>query len=214
MFCLIGSVRFGSWKCTVRAGSEWNGSVRFDSAGSVRSLIPSCIYNTRIVHICIYIYIILYIYIYIYISYYIYIYIYIHIYIYIYLLLHLRGCGRGSRGARLWRRGGQEAGGIVQHPYVYTYMYIYIYVYIHIYIYNIYIYIYIWATQGAPTSQPGSFRKGTNGVSTSGGHCKLYVFGQRDLLGIPVNLFLSSQKCQGVPFSPICQNSLLSQRPH
>ena len=28
---------------------------------------------------------------------------------------------------------------------------------------------------------------------------------QRDLLGAPVNLPLYSQKCQGVPFSPICQ---------
>ena len=38
-------------------------------------------------------------------------------------------------------------------------------------------------------------------------------FWQRDLLGTPVNLLLSSQKCQGVPFSPICQNSLLLKRP-
>ena len=30
----------------------------------------------------------------------------------------------------------------------------------------------------------------------------------------PVNLLLYSQKCQGEPFSPICQNSLLLQRPH
>ena len=29
------------------------------------------------------------------------------------------------------------------------------------------------------------------------------------LLGTPVNLLVSSQKCQGVPFSPICQKSLL-----
>ena len=35
-----------------------------------------------------------------------------------------------------------------------------------------------------------------------------------DLLGTPVNLLLSSQKCQVVPFSPICQNCLLLQRPH
>ena len=34
------------------------------------------------------------------------------------------------------------------------------------------------------------------------------------LLGTPVNLLLSSQTCQGVPFSPISQNSLLFQRHH
>ena len=28
------------------------------------------------------------------------------------------------------------------------------------------------------------------------------------------SLLLSFQKCQGVPFSPICQNELLPQRPH
>ena len=39
------------------------------------------------------------------------------------------------------------------------------------------------------------------------------LFFDRDLLGTPVNLLLPSQKCQGVPFSPICRNSLLLQRP-
>ena len=38
-------------------------------------------------------------------------------------------------------------------------------------------------------------------------------FCDRDFWGIPVNLLLSPQKCQGVPFSPICQHSLLLQRP-
>ena len=36
------------------------------------------------------------------------------------------------------------------------------------------------------------------------GHCKSHVACQRDCLGTPLNLLLSSQKCQGVPFSPTC----------
>ena len=47
-------------------------------------------------------------------------------------------------------------------------------------------------------------RKGTNGVSTNGVAANLMFF-DRDLLGTPVNL-LSSQKCQGAPFSPISQS--------
>ena len=34
-----------------------------------------------------------------------------------------------------------------------------------------------------------------------------------DFWGTPVKLLVFSQKCQGVPFSPICQNGLLLQRP-
>ena len=40
------------------------------------------------------------------------------------------------------------------------------------------------------------------------------MFFDRGTLGTPVNLLESSQKCQGIPFSLICQNSLLLQRPH
>ena len=36
----------------------------------------------------------------------------------------------------------------------------------------------------------------------------LFVFFDRGFLGAPVSLLLFSQKCQVVPFSPICQNSL------
>ena len=36
----------------------------------------------------------------------------------------------------------------------------------------------------------------------------IYVFSQSDLLGTPLNLLLFSQKCQGVPFSPIRQKVL------
>ena len=57
-------------------------------------------------------------------------------------------------------------------------------------------------------------RKGTNGVGTNGVTADFMLFDRGTLLGAPVNLLLSSQKCQGVPFSPICQKSLLLQRPH
>ena len=55
--------------------------------------------------------------------------------------------------------------------------------------------------------------KGTNGVSTNGVTANCMFF-DRDLLGTPVHLLLSSQRCHGVPFSPNCRNSLLLQRPH
>ena len=62
---------------------------------------------------------------------------------------------------------------------------------------------------------PLKVRKGTNGVSTNGVTAiSFYVFWQRDLLGTPADLLLSARKCQGVPFSTICRNSLLLQRPH
>ena len=39
-------------------------------------------------------------------------------------------------------------------------------------------------------------------------------FDRGTFLGTPIHLLLSSQKRQGVPLSPICQNSFLLQRPH
>ena len=57
-------------------------------------------------------------------------------------------------------------------------------------------------------------RKGTNGVSTNGVTAIFVLFDRGNFLGTPVDLLLSSHTCQGVPFSPICQNSLLLQRPH
>ena len=42
-------------------------------------------------------------------------------------------------------------------------------------------------------------RKGANGVITNG-VTVICMFFDRDFLGTPVNLLLSSQKCQGVPF--------------
>ena len=62
----------------------------------------------------------------------------------------------------------------------------------------------------------GQFGKGQMGSALTGSlqiPC-FFLFLKRDLLGTPVNLLLPSQKCQGVPFSPICQNVLLLQRPH
>ena len=60
-----------------------------------------------------------------------------------------------------------------------------------------------------------SLGKGQNGVSTNEmGSLQLSCFGRKDFLGTPVNLLLSPPKCQGVPFSPICQHSLLLQQPH
>ena len=70
-------------------------------------------------------------------------------------------------------------------------MYVFMYVYVCIYIY---IYIHIGQLQG--------------------GHCKLFclfyecLFFVRDLLGTPVNLLVSSPKCQGVPFSTICRKCI------
>ena len=65
-------------------------------------------------------------------------------------------------------------------------------------------------TSGAAWSSPASIcRKGTSGVSTDGVTAFL-LFVLRDLFGTPVNLLLSSQKCQGVPFSPSCQHELIT----
>ena len=51
-------------------------------------------------------------------------------------------------------------------------------------------------------------RKGTNGVSTNGVTANFILVDRGDFWGTPVNIFLSSQKCQVVPLSPICQISL------
>ena len=59
---------------------------------------------------------------------------------------------------------------------------------------------------------PNPSRKGTNGVSTHGFTANCMFF-DTDFLGTPGNLLLSSQKCQGVSFPSICQNSLLCSGP-
>ena len=58
-------------------------------------------------------------------------------------------------------------------------------------------------------------RKGTNGVSTNEVTANFSFFDRGTFWGTPVNVLLSSsQKCQCVPFLPICRDSLLLQRPH
>ena len=42
----------------------------------------------------------------------------------------------------------------------------------------------------------------------------LVFFARGDLLGTPINLLFSCQKCQGVQFVPVYQNSSLLHRPH
>ena len=56
-------------------------------------------------------------------------------------------------------------------------------------------------------------RKGTNGVSTNGVTANVMLFDKGTFLVLLLICFSSSQTCQGVPFSPIFQNSLLLQRP-
>ena len=58
------------------------------------------------------------------------------------------------------------------------------------------------ASPARPARLGAALGRWAKGVRNSWGHCNLYVFLQRDLLGIPVNLLLFSKKCQGVPFSP------------
>ena len=65
----------------------------------------------------------------------------------------------------------------------------------------------------------GPARKGTNGVSTNGVStngvtANLVFFDRGTFWVLPFNMLLASQKCRGVPFSPVCQNSWLLQRPH
>ena len=38
---------------------------------------------------------------------------------------------------------------------------------------------------------------------------QIYCFFTEGLLGTPINLLVYFRKCQGVPYSPICQNALL-----
>ena len=143
---------------------------------------------------------------------YTYIYIYIHIYIYICIiiwytsqsLLVIYGAG-GSPAQDLRHRRQRRLRGL-RDIYIYIYIYIYVDIYIYIYIY-IYMYIHICAV-----------RKATNGVRTTGVTtilCCLFVclFDRGSFGGTPVNLLVSSQKCQGVLFWPICQNPYFCNGP-
>ena len=101
-------------------------------------------------------------------------------------------------------------------------LYIYIYVYIYIYIYYTSTHIHIYTYRDICREREGlqahprelSIRKGTNGVSTNGVTANFMVFDRGTFGCTPVSLLLSSQKCQGVPFAPTCQNSSFLQRPH
>ena len=99
-------------------------------------------------------------------------------------------------------------------------IYIYIYVYVYVYVY-IYIYIYVGRLQdapGDPRAAGAGLGEGRMGSALLGSlQCSCFLTGKLFgcyFLGAPVNLLLSSQKCQGVPFFAICQTSLLLQRPH
>ena len=58
-------------------------------------------------------------------------------------------------------------------------------------------------------SRVGVSRKGTNGVGTDGVTENCMFFDRGTFWVLTFNLRLSSQKCQGVPFSPICQKIFL-----
>ena len=55
------------------------------------------------------------------------------------------------------------------------------------------------------------FHVAGNGVSTNGVTANFMCFERGNFWVLPL---ISSQKCQGVPFSPIYRNDLLLQRPH
>ena len=107
--------------------------------------------------------------------------------------------------------------------YIYTYIHAYIHTYTHAYM-HAYIHTYVYPEaynniqkqrkeggpfdaaadepEGAQEPEPKVVGQGKNGVSTNGVAAIVYVFDRGTFWGTPVNLLLSSQKCQGVPFSP------------
>ena len=113
--------------------------------------------------------------------------------------------------------------------YLYTYMYVcmYIYIYIHMYVcmyVYIYIYIYIYMYSYSKYAfihyvyhyliKPGGARKGTNGFSTNGVTAFLLFFDTGTFWVLPLAYLFIFPKVPGRTFSPICQSSLLLQRPH
>ena len=82
----------------------------------------------------------------------------------------------------------------------------------------IYIYIYLEhlaTTQIVFSKNSKRFGKGQMGVSTNGVSADCMCFFDRGTFRVfPFTYLYICQKCQGVPFSPIRQNSLLLQRPH
>ena len=78
----------------------------------------------------------------------------------------------------------------------------------------LWIYIYFSDPGRAARAGLALVGKGQMGSALMGSLQIFLFFDRGTFLGTPVNLLLSPQKCQGVPFSPICQSSLLLQRPH
>ena len=77
-------------------------------------------------------------------------------------------------------------------------MYIYIYIYIHVCI-HVFVYTLVHDERRRPRQ-----------ARPLGAHAAL----TEGTLGTPVNLLVSSQKCQGVPFSIISRDEFLLQQPH
>ena len=73
------------------------------------------------------------------------------------------------------------------------------------------------ASPGATPSSWAAFasgiRKGTSGVSTNGVTANLMCFDSGTFFGTPVNLLLSSQKCQGVPVPQSVKLGCFCSRP-
>ena len=150
---------------------------------------------------------------------------YIHIYIYIYMYIgHAPNTGQGfdfySHGADMRR--GRHLRPIYMCLCMYIYIYICIYVHIHIHMY-VYTYIYIYTytyihtyihIRITPLHALFISERDKWMGSALMGSLQISFFWREHFLGTPVSLRLSPQRCQGVPFSPICRNTLFLQRPH
>ena len=144
------------------------------------------------------------------------------------------GNKRDKQEKQTSRRGTAPGGRRCTTPRAYTYIYIYIYIYIHIHTHiHIYIHIYMythihilpqvhyasdyfdqlhdWAVTFI--ERGWAFGRGRMGSALIWSLRISCFLGRGNFLGTPVNVPLSLQKCRGAPFSPICQKSLLSQRP-
>ena len=67
---------------------------------------------------------------------------------------------------------------------------------------------------GVPVDRHGELGKGQMGSALTGSLANLVILDRDFWWGTPLNLRLSSQKRQGVPFPRIRQKSFLLQRPH
>ena len=147
----------------------------------------------------------------------IYIYIYV-IHIYIYMHIHMHAC---------------------VHIYIYIYIYMFTYIYIHtcIYIYIcMYVCMYVCMYIGrrhrhrrlrggrCPARCAAAGPRDGDGAARCSDRDRLgkhswvtaifVLFDRGTFWVLPLTYFYIPKRCQGVPFSPICQNSFLLQRPH